>query len=70
MIIKKDQDITKNYFEDNSGVRGSNTDFVAIAETEDDIQKFLAQMSKSSTPVTIVGALTGNTASGLAFGGV
>ncbi|GHT43108.1 FAD-linked oxidase [Endomicrobiia bacterium] len=69
MIIKKDQDTIQNYFEDNSGVRGSNADFVAIAETEDDVSVFIAQMSKLNVPVTIAGALTGNTASGLAFGG-
>jgi D-lactate dehydrogenase (cytochrome) len=69
MIIKKDKDTIQSYFEDSSGVIGSNASFVAIAETENDIHKFLAQMSKSSTPVTVIGALTGNTASGLAFGG-
>jgi D-lactate dehydrogenase (cytochrome) len=69
VIIKKDKDIIQNYFEDNSGVRGANADFVAVAESQDDISVFLAQMSKSNTPVTIAGALTGNTASGLAFGG-
>jgi D-lactate dehydrogenase (cytochrome) len=69
VIIKKDQDIIQNYFEDNSGVRGSNADFVAVAETEDDIPVFLTQMSELNIPVTIAGALTGNTASGLAFGG-
>ena len=70
MIIKKDRSVIQNYFEDNSGVRGSNADFVAIAETEDDISLFLAEMSKTNTPVTVAGALTGNTAAGLAFGGV
>jgi D-lactate dehydrogenase (cytochrome) len=69
VIIKKVQDTIQNYFEDNSGVTGSNADFVAIAETENDVSAFLSEMSKSKTPVTIAGALTGNTASGLAFGG-
>jgi D-lactate dehydrogenase (cytochrome) len=69
VIIKKDKDIIQNYFEDNSGVRGANADFVAIAESQEDIPAFIAQMSKSNTPVTIAGALTGNVASGLAFGG-
>jgi D-lactate dehydrogenase (cytochrome) len=70
MIIKKDKNIIQNYFEDNSGVRGSNADFVAIAEKEEDISAFLKEMSSKKIPVTIVGALTANTASGLAFGGV
>ena len=69
MIIKKDKSIIQNYFEDNSGVIGSNADFVAAVETEDDIPSFLAEMSKINTPVTVAGALTGNTAAGLAFGG-
>jgi D-lactate dehydrogenase (cytochrome) len=69
LIIKRDKDIIQNYFEDNSGVIGSSADFVAVAETEDDISGFLVEMSRSKTPVTVAGALTGNTASGLAFGG-
>ena len=69
MIIKKNKDTIQNYFEDNSGLRGAFADFVAVAETEDDIPGFLYEMSESETPVTVAGALTGNTASGLAFGG-
>jgi D-lactate dehydrogenase (cytochrome) len=69
MIIKKDKSTIQNYFQDNSGVSGAYADFVAIAENEDDISEFLVEMSKNKIPVTIVGALTGNTASGLAFGG-
>jgi D-lactate dehydrogenase (cytochrome) len=69
MIIKKDKSIIQNYFEDNSGVVGSNADFVAVAETEKDVLLFLSEMSKLRLPVTIAGALTGNTAAGLAFGG-
>jgi D-lactate dehydrogenase (cytochrome) len=69
MIIKKEQDAIQNYFEDNSGVKGAFADFAAIPENEEDIKTFLIEMSKSKTPVTVVGALTGNTAGGLAFGG-
>jgi len=69
VIIKKDKDTIQNYFEDNSGVRGSFADFAAIAENEKDIVKFLPEMAAEKIPVTVVGALTGNTASGLAFGG-
>ncbi|MDR1522749.1 MAG: FAD-binding oxidoreductase [Endomicrobium sp.] len=70
MIIKKDKSTIQNYFQDNSGVSGAYADSVAIAENEDDISNFLIEMSEKQIPVTIVGALTGNTASGLAFGGV
>jgi D-lactate dehydrogenase (cytochrome) len=70
MIIKEDKDIIQNYFEDNSGVRGSNADFVAIVENEEEIPVFLKEMSDKKVPVTIAGALTANTASALAFGGV
>lgn len=69
MIIKKDAAQIQNYFEDNSGVTGSHADFVAIAENEEEIAAFLAEMSAKKIPVTVAGALTGNTASGLAFGG-
>ncbi|MDR2399561.1 MAG: FAD-binding oxidoreductase [Endomicrobium sp.] len=69
MIIKEDRNIIQNYFEDNSGVIGSNADFVAIAEKEEDIPIFLKEMSDRKIPVTVAGALTANTASGLSFGG-
>jgi len=69
VIIKKDKDTIQNYFEDSSGVIGASADFIAIAENECDIREFLAEMSNSKIPVTVAGALTGNTASGLAFGG-
>ncbi|MDR0617290.1 MAG: FAD-binding oxidoreductase [Endomicrobium sp.] len=69
MIIKKDKSTIQNYFQDNSGVCGAHADFVAIAEHENDIPPFLVEMSKNKIPTTIAGALTGNTASGLAFGG-
>lgn len=69
MIIKKDKDTIQNYFEDNSGMRGSYAEFAAIAENYNDIENFLVKMSKEKTPVTVVGALTGNTGSALAYGG-
>jgi D-lactate dehydrogenase (cytochrome) len=69
MIVKKDKDLIQNYFEDNSGVRGSNANFVAIAEKEENIQVFLKEMSTKKIPITVAGALTADTASGLAFGG-
>ncbi|MCL2798795.1 MAG: FAD-binding oxidoreductase [Endomicrobia bacterium] len=69
MIIKKDKDIIQNYFEDNSGLRGSYADFAAIAENEQDVAAFLPEMSDKKISVTVAGALTGNTASGLGFGG-
>ncbi|AKL97586.1 FAD-binding oxidoreductase [Endomicrobium proavitum] len=69
MIIKKDKDLIQNYFEDNSGVTGAHASFAAIAENENDVPRFLKEMFESKTPVTVAGALTGNTASGLAFGG-
>ncbi|MDR1695123.1 MAG: hypothetical protein LBR69_00590, partial [Endomicrobium sp.] len=69
MIIKKDQDTIQNYFEDNSGVTGSYADFAALAENESGVAAFLTEMSEKKIPVTVAGALTGNTASGLAFGG-
>jgi len=69
MIIKKDKDTIKNYFEDNSGVKHAYADFVAIAENDEEVGAFLEEMSKTKTPVTVAGALTGNTASALAFGG-
>jgi D-lactate dehydrogenase (cytochrome) len=69
MIIKKDFDIIQNYFEDNSGVTGAYAEFAAVAESEEEIPLFLAEMAEKKIPVTVAGALTGNTASGLSFGG-
>jgi len=69
VIIKRDKYAIQSYFEDNSGVRDSYADFVALAETERDVCEFLVEMSKSKTSVNVAGSLTGNTAAGLAFGG-
>jgi D-lactate dehydrogenase (cytochrome) len=69
MIIKKDKDTINNYFEDSSGMTGAHAEFVAIAQNEGEIAEFLIEMSGSTTPVTVVGALTANTGAGLAYGG-
>lgn len=69
MIIKRDTDTILNFFEDNSGVSGAHAAFAAVAETQEEIASFLREMSEKKIPVTVAGALTGNTASGLAFGG-
>ncbi|MDR2666243.1 MAG: hypothetical protein LBB92_02235 [Endomicrobium sp.] len=53
MIIKRNKNAIKNYFEDSSGVLGSSADLVAIVENECDTYKFIVEMFESKTPVIL-----------------
>ncbi|MDR2772519.1 MAG: FAD-binding oxidoreductase [Elusimicrobiota bacterium] len=69
MIIKRDKSSIESYFEDNSGMRGAYAEYAAIAESVEDIKNFIVKAAAEGTPVTVCGALTGNTGAGLPYGG-
>jgi len=69
MIIKRDKDIIKCYFEDESGLLGGYADDVIYPESEKDVINFLQDSSSRHTPVTISGGGTGVTGARVAFGG-
>ncbi|MFC1620839.1 FAD-binding oxidoreductase [Candidatus Omnitrophota bacterium] len=69
MIIKRDKDIIKSYFEDESGLRDGYADEVLIPENEKDAIDILADASRKNTPLTISGGGTGVTGARVPFGG-
>jgi D-lactate dehydrogenase (cytochrome) len=70
MIIKSDQDIIKNYFEDSSNLKGGWAQKVVIPENIGDISLFLREANAKKIPVTISGGGTTTTGSRIPFGGV
>ena len=69
MIIKRDKDIIKSYFEDESGLLGGYADEVMFPDGEKDIVNILRDSSSKKIPITISGGGTGVTGARVAFGG-
>jgi len=69
MIIKRDLDIIKSYFEDESGLQGGSTDEVIFPENEKDAIHVLQEANSKKTPITISGGGTGVTGARIPFGG-
>jgi D-lactate dehydrogenase (cytochrome) len=69
VIFVKDQSALGRFFEDNSGMRGANAEFAAIAENEDDVVNFISEAASKNLSITIAGALTANTGAALPYGG-
>ena len=69
MIIKRDPDIIKGYFEDYSGILGGYADRVILPEDEKEVRDILLEASSKKVPVTISGGGTGVTGARIPFGG-
>ncbi len=69
MIIKRDPDIIKSYFEDESGLMGGAADEVIYPENEKDVVNIMRDASSKKTPLTISGGGTGVTGARVPFGG-
>ena len=69
MIIKRDKDIIKSYFEDESGLLGGYAEEVLFPEDEKDTINILQDASNKKKPITISGGGTGVTGARVAFGG-
>ncbi len=70
MLIKRDQDTIRSYFEDSSNLKGGHADEVAFPETIGELSEILKNASAENTPVSISGGGTGTTGSRIPFGGV
>ena len=70
MIIKRDADIIKCYFEDESGLLGGHAEKVLIPESELDAVSILKDATNKKDPVTISGGGTGVTGARVPFGGM
>ena len=69
MIIKRDPDIIKCYFEDESGLRGGHAEELLEPEDEKDAIDILRDAAGKKTPLTISGGGTGVTGARVPFGG-
>ncbi|MFH1782872.1 MAG: FAD-linked oxidase C-terminal domain-containing protein [Candidatus Omnitrophota bacterium] len=69
MIIKRDPDIIKCYFEDESGLLGGNASEVISPEEEKEVVEVLKDLGSKKTPSTISGGGTGVTGARVPFGG-
>jgi len=69
MIIKRDPDIIKSYFEDYSGLLGGYADRVVLPGNEKEIRDIMLEASSKKIPVTISGGGTGVTGARIPFGG-
>lgn len=69
MIIKRDPDIIKAYFEDYSGLLGGHADKVILPENEKEARDMLLEAAYKNIPVTISGGGTGVTGARIPFGG-
>ncbi len=69
MIIKRDPDIIKCYFEDESGLRGGHAEELLEPENEKDTIDILRDAASRKTPLTISGGGTGVTGARVPFGG-
>ena len=70
MLIKKDLDTIRSYFEDSSNLKGGYAEKVILPETIDELAAAVKDANSKMTPVTISGGGTGTTGSRIPFGGV
>lgn len=69
MIIKRDKDFIKCYFEDQSGLLGGNADEAILPENQREAAEILKDYSSRSKPITISGGGTGVTGARVPFSG-
>ncbi|MDP3790992.1 MAG: FAD-binding oxidoreductase [Candidatus Omnitrophota bacterium] len=70
MLIKKDRDAIKSYFEDSSNLKGGYADSVAFPEDINALSKLIKDANIKRVPVTVSGGGTGTTGSRIPFGGI
>lgn len=70
MLIKRDQNSIKSYFEDSSNLKGGYADSIVIPENINDLSEFVLKANKDKLPITISGGGTSTTGSRIPFGGV
>ena len=69
MLIKRDQDSIKSYFEDSSNLKGGHADSIVIPEDIDELSEFVKKANRDKLPITISGGGTSTTGSRIPFGG-
>jgi len=70
VLIKRDPDIIKGYFEDYSNLKGGHAEKIVFPEDIGELSQVLKEANSSKTPVTVSGGGTGTTGSRIPFGGI
>ncbi|MCX5751668.1 MAG: FAD-binding oxidoreductase [Candidatus Saganbacteria bacterium] len=70
MLIKRDQETIKGYFEDTSSLSGGFADAVYLPENAQETAAVLKEAGEKKTPVTFSGNGTGTTGGRIPFGGI
>ena len=69
MLIKRDQNSIKSYFEDSSNLKGGHADSVVVPENIDELSEFVKKANRDKLPITVSGGGTNTTGSRIPFGG-
>ena len=69
MLIKKDPNSIKSYFEDSSNLKGGYADIIAIPENIEELSEFIKKANRDKIAVTVSGGGTSTTGSRIPFGG-
>ena len=70
MLIKRDQNFIKSYFEDSSNLKGGHADSIVIPENIGELSEFVKKSNRDKLPITVSGGGTSTTGSRIPFGGV
>jgi D-lactate dehydrogenase (cytochrome) len=70
MLIKRDQDSIKSYFEDSSNLKGGHADGIVIPDSIGELSEFVKKANRDRQPITVSGGGTSTTGSRIPFGGV
>jgi D-lactate dehydrogenase (cytochrome) len=70
VLVKKDPDVIKSYFEDVSNLKGGHASEVIFPETPGELSAVLKEADSKKTSVTISGGGTGTAGSRIPFGGI
>ena len=70
MLIKRDQNSIKGYFEDSSNLKGGHADSIVIPENIEELSEFVKKANRDKLPITVSGGGTSTTGSRIPFGGV
>lgn len=70
MLIKKDPDTIKSYFEDSSNLKGGHAESVVFPENIEELAEFLRGAYSEKIPVNVSGGGTGTTGARVPFDGI
>lgn len=70
MLVKKDREFIRSYFEDVSNLKGGHASEVVFPENIEELSRILKEADLRKIPVTVSGGGTGTTGARIPFGGI